>query len=172
MTSAYSVPCINAVLVAEHELSLNIKEVSNNNSRRIAMYKKGAVNSAPWCASFVSYVYGQGQSASNNKTFGYDASTQSIKRQAIDANCYAKKNTGYTPRVGDLAMWTRNSWQGHIGIVTKVYEDGSFDVIEGNSSNNKVEKIHYKSQNDVGKYFDGFVKMNEWTSGSKVTYKA
>ena len=171
-TSAYSLPCMKAVLLAEHECSLDIREVSKNHSERIAMYKNDRKNTDAWCASFVSWLYGNGQNSSNSSTFGYCASTQTIRMYAIEAGCYAKKNTGYTPRVGDLAMWKRGGWKGHIGIVSKVYPDGSFDVIEGNSNNDKVEKIHYKSQNHVSKTFDGFVKMNEWTSGHKVTLKA
>lgn len=166
MTAATSPICMKAVLLAEYECQRDIKEVTKNDSVRIAQYKMGVHNSAPWCGSFVSWLYGEGQGSSNDKTFGYNASTQEIKRKAEAAGCYATKNSGYTPRVGDLAMWSKTQWTGHVGIVTKVYKDGSFDVVEGNSNNNKVEKIHYKSQNDVGSSFNGFVKMNEWMNGN------
>ena len=156
--------CLEAVRLAELELKRGVREIgSSNDSVDIRKYKNGAKNNHQWCAYFTSWLYGRGQGSNNKSTFGFDASTQSIKRKAINAGCYASKNSGYTPRVGDLAMWTKSASKGHVGIVTKVYADGSFDVIEGNSGN-KVAKHHYKSQSSVGSTFNGFVKMNEWTA--------
>lgn len=147
------------------ELALShvgVREIgASNDSTEIRKYKNGAINNQPWCASFVSWLYGSGQESSNSKTFGYTASSQEIKRKAINAGCYAKKNSGYTPMVGDLAMWTKGKGTGHVGIVVAVYADGSFDTVEGNSSN-AVSKRHYKSQSTVGNGFDGFVQMSKW----------
>lgn len=156
--------CQNAVRLAEQELSRGVRENgSSNDSIDIRKYKNGAKNNHAWCGYFTSWLYGAGQNSNNSDTFGFTGSTQSIKRDAINAGCYAYKNSGYTPKVGDLAMWTKSASTGHVGIVTEVYADGSFDVIEGNSSN-KVAKRHYASQSSVGSGFNGFVKMNEWTA--------
>lgn len=163
---------LNAVKVAEAELAKGVKEdCRNNDSRDIRRYKKGAINNHQWCCYFASYCFGDGQGSSNSDTFGFDASTQSVKNKAIQAGCYAYKNSGYTPKKGDLAMWTKTASTGHIGIVAEVYPDGSFDVIEGNSGD-AVKKHHYKSQSSVGSTFNGFVKMSEWTGSreSQVLY--
>lgn len=106
-------------------------------------------------------MYGAGQHSSNGKTFGYTASSQEIKRKANEAHCYASKNSNYVPKKGDLAMWTKSSSTGHVGIVSKVYADGSFDTIEGNSKD-AVTKHHYTSKHSVGSGFDGFVQMDKW----------
>ena len=148
------------VKIAQQELAKGVKENNgNNDSIDIRRYKHGAVNSAQWCAYFTSYCCEQ----AGAKPFSYTGSSQSIKNQAISAGHYAQKNTGYTPKPGDLAIWTKSSSTGHVGVVEKVYADGSFDTIEGNSSN-RVKRNHYSSQSSVGSTFNGFVKMNEWVA--------
>lgn len=162
---------LNAVKVAEAELAKGVREIgSSNDSVDIRRYKNGAINAHQWCQYFSSYCYGAGQGSSNRDTFGFDGSTQSVKRKAINAGYYAYKNSGYTPKKGDLAMWTKSASAGHVGIVTEVYADGSFDVIEGNSGN-AVRKHHYASQSSVGSTFNGFVKMSEWTEGTNNSNK-
>lgn len=154
-------PVEEAVRLAESQIG--VREIgSSNDSPEIRKYKNGAANNDPWCASFASWVYGAGQGSDNSQTFGYTASSQSIKQQAIASGCYAPKNTGYRPQKGDLAMWTKSAGTGHVGVVTEVYSDGSFDVTQGNTGN-AVTKKHYKSQNDVDSSFSGFVQMSKWT---------
>lgn len=161
--------CKLAVTLARLECEYGVTEhLGTNDGLIIREYKnsnKG--NNLPWCAYFISYIYGKGQDNNNLDTFGVDPSTQNIRRKAEREGFYARKNTGYTPKMGDLAMWKTSENTGHVGIVVEVYPDGSFDVIEGNSKNNKVELIHYKSQNQVSPAFHGFVKMNEWTNTKK-----
>lgn len=154
-----------AVQVAERELSKGVKETSKDDSIDIRRYKKGAANSKPWCASFVSYLYGDGQNLSNNNTFGYTASSQEIKRKANDANCFAGKNSGYIPQKGDIAVWTNvnDSSTGHVGIVVKADKLG-FWAIEGNSSN-RVKKNYY-SYASLGKRFSGWAQMSKWLDKS------
>jgi len=149
-----------AVELAESQLGIS-EDGASNDSAEIRKYKNGAADGNPWCASFVSWLYGAGQGSSNSKTFGYSASSQAIKQKAISAGCYVSANTGYVPKKGDLAMWTKSSSTGHVGIVTKVYPDGSFDTIEGNSRD-AVTKHHYASQSSVGGGFNGFVQMDKW----------
>ena len=143
---------------------VGVREIgSSNDSEQIRKYKNGAVNNNPWCCSFVSWLYGAGQNSNNSKTFGYCTSSLEVRRRAESAGCYAPKNSGYTPKVGDLVVFDHtkkgNSGAGgHIGIVTKVNSDGTFETVEGNYSN-KVSRVH-RSVNSAD--FDGFVKMNEW----------
>lgn len=148
------------VQIAQQELAKGVKENGgNNDSVDIRRYKHGAVNGHQWCAYFTSYCCEQ----AGAKPFNYTGSSQAIKKQALNAGHYAQKNTGYTPKPGDLAIWTKTAATGHVGVVEKVYADGSFDVIEGNSSN-RVKRNHYKSQSSVAPTFNGFVKMNEWVA--------
>ena len=149
-----------AVELAESQVGVR-ENGSSNDSAEIRKYKNGSADGNPWCASFSSWLYGAGQNSNNSETFGYTASSQEIKRKAMGAGCYASKNSNYVPQKGDLAMWTKSASTGHVGIVSKVYPDGSFDTIEGNSSN-AVTKHHYSSKHSVGGGFDGFVQMNKW----------
>lgn len=149
-----------AVELAESQVGVR-ENGSSNDSAEIRKYKNGSADGNPWCASFSSWLYGAGQNSNNSETFGYTASSQEIKRKAIGAGCYASKNSNYIPQKGDLAMWTKSASTGHVGIVSKVYPDGSFDTIEGNSRD-AVTKHHYSSKHSVGGGFDGFVQMNKW----------
>lgn len=147
----------NAVSLATSQIGVR-ENGSSNDSIDVRKYKNGAVNSNAWCASFVSWCYGQGQNDGNKKTFGYDESTQSIRAKAINAGHYSSKNSGYVPQVGDLAIWRYTASSGHVGIISKVNADGSFETVEGNCDN-KVQKV---TRTINSKDFDGFVRMNEW----------
>ena len=148
----------NALRLAESEIGT--AEVGNsNNSFGVNKYRGGVANGQAWCASFVSWCYGQGQNSNNAKTFGYTSSSQDIKNKAIKAGYYSDKNSGYTPQVGDIAVWTKSdNAHGHVGIISKINNDGSFEVIEGNSSNRVKKNIRTRNSQD----FAGFVRMNEW----------
>lgn len=52
---------LKAAKTAETEQAKGVKETSNNDSVDIARYKRGAHNSAPWCANFTSYCFTDGQ---------------------------------------------------------------------------------------------------------------
>ena len=152
-----------ALQLAYRELQLGVKEDIRNNkgtndSKEIRKYKHGAVNSNEWCGYFVSWLYEQGQNRNNNNTFGYQANSQAMRRKAESKGFYAKKNSGYTPKPGDIMVLKKNEYKGHVGIVTKVFADGSFETIEGNQSN-KVTKVHSKMSR---KNLDGFIRMEDW----------
>lgn len=148
----------NAIRLATSEIG-TAEIGTSNNSAGVNKYRGGVANGQAWCASFVSWCYGQGQNSNNSKTFGYTASSQEIKRKAIQAGHYSDKNSGYTPVAGDIAVWTKpDGAHGHVGIVSQVYSDGSFDVIEGNN-NQQVRKVRRTTS---VKDFAGFVRMNEW----------
>lgn len=160
-----------AARVAEMELAKGVKEDIGPNGRGtddsvdIRRYKKGVKNNAQWCASFASYCYGDGQNSSNSDTFGYTASSQAIKRKAIDSGHYAYKNSGYKPQRGDAAIWTNvnDPSHGHVGVVVDSNDKGVW-IIEGNSGS-AVKKNYYtyeRLQNTAR--FSGYAKMNEWTA--------
>lgn len=138
---------------------IGVREVGNsNNGAEVNKYRFGKADGNPWCASFVSWCYGAGQNGNNKKTFGYDASTQSIRRKAEKAGFYATKQSGYAPKAGDLAIWKYDNASGHVGIVSKVNADGTFEVIEGNSQNKVQKTIRTMASANL----HGFVKMDEW----------
>ena len=147
----------NALNLAESQVGVS-EVAGSNNGKEVNKYRNGKADGTPWCASFISWCFGQGQKASNNKTFGYETNTQNIRRKAEKAGCYAKKEDNYQPKVGDLAMWKYSSCTGHIGIISKVNNDGSFEVIEGNCAD-QVRKV---TRTRSAEGFHGFVKMNEW----------
>lgn len=131
---------------------------STNNSTEVNKYRFGKANGNPWCASFVSYCYGQGQGNNNKATFGFTESSQSIKNQAIKAGKYSTKDSGYKPQVGDLAVWTYTKNSGHVGIIASVNNDGTFDVVEGNCG----DRVQRCTRSMNTKDLNGFVRMNEW----------
>ncbi|MBR1907504.1 CHAP domain-containing protein [bacterium] len=149
----------NAVQLAISEIG-TAENGHSNNSAGVNKYRGGVANGQAWCASFVSWCYGQGQNSNNSKTFGYTASSQDIKQKAIKAGYYSTVESGYTPVAGDIAVWTNKgeSAHGHVGIVSKVNPDGSFEVIEGNCGD-KVQKVR-RTRNTAN--LAGFVRMNEW----------
>ena len=152
-----------AIELAESQVGVR-EEGGSNDSHEIRKYKNGSKDNLPWCGSFVSWCYGRGQGTDNAKTFGYDTSTQGIRYSAERTGHYAKKSSGYKPKVGDLmiikypAGANGESKGGHVGIITKINNDGSFETIEGNYSN-QVAKVHRSMQTA---HLDGFVKMDEW----------
>lgn len=80
---------------------------------------------APWCASFVQFVLTRaGIGPIANRSAG-----------AYYIGDYARSH-GWTipqPRIGAVVVYRIG--QGHIGLVERVYQDGSFDAIEGNEGN-------------------------------------
>lgn len=152
----------NALRLAESQIGVR-ENGSSNNSAEVNKYRGGRATGQAWCGSFVSWLYGAGQNNNNGATFGYDASTQNIRRKAEKAGHYSTVKSGYVPQVGDLALWKYTESTGHVGIISKVYPDGSFDVIEGNCDN-KVQKVH---RSKSSKNLHGFVRMNEWVAANE-----
>lgn len=151
----------SALELAQQELAKGVHEITgNNDGAEIDKYRNGAATGQPWCASFVSWLYGAGQNSDNKATFGYDASVSGIKNKAENAGYYAQKGS-YTPVAGDLMIQKNNA--SHVGMVTSVDPDGTIHTIEGNSSN-KVTERTYPPGSKGHNRISGWVKMNEWLS--------
>lgn len=147
----------NAISLAKSQIGVT-ENGNSNNSAEVNKYRFGKANGNPWCASFVSWCYGRGQNGNNKQTFGFDESTQNIRRKAEKAGKYSTKTSGYKPQVGDLAVWKYSENSGHVGIISKINNDGSFQVVEGNCGNAVQETT--RSMKTQGLH--GFVRMNEW----------
>jgi hypothetical protein len=82
-----------------------------------------------------------------------------------------KFNCGSIPMSGALVVWKRYkdgkaTWQGHVGIVSKVNPDGSFYSIEGNTNSagsregdSVQEKLRKPVKTDNGLNILGFVTI-------------
>ena len=151
----------DALELAQQELQKGVSEISgNNDGAEIDKYRNGAANGQPWCASFVSWIYGAGQNSDNAAAFGYDASVAGIRSKAQSAGYYAAKGT-YTPQAGDLMIQENNA--SHVGVVTGVDADGTIHTIEGNSSDQVAQRTYAPGSSGYNK-ISGWVQMNEWLS--------
>jgi CHAP domain len=93
----------------------------------------------PWCAMFVSWVYDQAcqRSGIANPLAGLHGS----KGFASTIYGFARaKAKGLVIKptepvlAGDVIVWAHTLTTGHTGAIVRVFSDGSFDVIEGNTS--------------------------------------
>lgn len=133
---------------------LGIYEDAGNNRGTMEKYGAGAGN--PWCAAFVSWVYGQ----DGNCPLNFTASVSGLKSQGEQAGYYSSAK-GYTPVAGDIMIQKENG-SSHTGIVVGC--DGQYVyTIEGNSSD-AVRQRRY-SLGDYSK-ISGYIRMNEWMGGS------
>ncbi len=100
-----------------------------------------------WCAHFVSKAFEE----SGGSPWGHIASVSGILQWAKENDRFIPKSNG-APQVGDVVIFKNN--RSHTGIVTKVNPDGSFETIEGNSSN-KVARRNYSANEST---LTGFVR--------------
>ena len=99
-----------------------------------------------WCDIFVTVVFQrQGLSELIGRECGVERHIQIFKRLGI-----WNEDGNSTPKAGDIITfnWDQNSqqndgWADHIGIVEKV-ENGIIHTIEGNSTNNQVQRKTYR----------------------------
>ena len=99
-----------------------------------------------WCDIFVTVVFQrQGLSELIDRECGVERHIQIFKRLGI-----WNEDGNSTPKAGDIITfnWDQNSqqndgWADHIGIVEKV-ENGIIHTIEGNSTNNQVQRKTYR----------------------------
>lgn len=149
----------NALALAQQELEKGVYEITgNNDGADIDKYRNGVANGAPWCGSFVSWIYGAGQNSDNCATFGYDASVSGIMQKAANAGYYSQKGT-YTPQAGDLMIQKNGS--SHVGMVTSVDADGTIHTIEGNSGNRVAARTYMPGSAGYNK-ISGWVRMSDW----------
>lgn len=116
-----------------------------------------------WCADFVTYVVKQACSQTGTSLNGFGSPSVSNLQAWGKANgCYidvaGSSNRAQTivqnVQPGDV-MIQKSNGASHTGIVTKVYSDGSFDTIEGNTSDQCLAR-HYDASSSK---LSGFVKI-------------
>ena len=106
-----------------------------------------------WCADFVTYVVSKACEQTGKSLNGFGSPAVANLRAWGEANgCYgsidgmssSQKSQWIVNNVkpGDVMIMQNNS--SHTGIVTKVYSDGSFDTVEGNTSDQCLNR-HYSA---------------------------
>ena len=116
-----------------------------------------------WCADFVTYVVSLACEQTGTSLNGFGSASVSTLKAWGEANgCYIDitENSDRAQTIvdnvqpGDIMIMKSNG-ASHTGIVTKVYSDGSFDTIEGNTSDQCLERHHSASESGLS----GFIKI-------------
>ena len=131
----------------------------SNNPGTVRAFSRGRWQ--PWCADFVSQAYANSPGGS---PFGHQSSVAGILSWGRQNNKFfnagtAASNPGML-RPGDIAVWKSNG-RSHVGLVTGVNRDGTFNTIEGNSGDAVRRRTH-----SFGRGLTGFVRPRDGgTSG-------
>lgn len=138
---------------------LGVYEDEGDNKGTMEKYGGGA--GVPWCAAFVSWLYGKGQEGIESP-LDFNASVSGLRSQAQEAGYYSEVGT-YTPVPGDI-MIQKSNGASHTGIVVGV-DDKYIYTIEGNSGDAVRERKYEIGSSSYGK-ISGWIRMNEWSGGS------
>lgn len=133
----------------------------NENDNSYKLFTQG--RSEAWCADFVSYTVKEAYRKNGKKVppgFG-SSSVSGLRQWGINNNCYFSldsktgKNTAIAQYIkpGDVVIFKNGV--SHTGIVTKVNSDGSFQTIEGNTS----DKVAYRNYSANDRKISGFVQL-------------
>lgn len=154
-----------AVSRAKEEHANGVRETSKNNGPGIRKYKFGNSNNFNWCSFFANWSYGLKGNLFDlsNEDIGR---SQKVRKAAQREGFFRERGSGYVPQKGDLIIWSKNDYEGHIGVVSEVHPDGSFVTIEGNIGN-KVSERHFSSESAAnrsmqGQRLAGFVDMHSY----------
>lgn len=119
-----------------------------------------------WCVDFVSFntrkVFGNRLPSS----FVHFSSVSALRDWGVNNNCYHKmpqagrgEYIAQNVKVGDI-MIEKDGGKSHTGIVTKIYDDGSFETIEGNCGNKVATQRHKPNS----KTLSGFISLEKYTA--------
>ena len=151
--------------------TLALKQSFTSNANKYIGYKESDgssrkfSDSEEWCADFVTYVVKKSfrEKGLNAPEWFGNHRTEILRKQAIENDSYLcltdKSDKAKTIKekvnVGDI-MILRENGASHTGFVSKIYNDGSFDTIEGNRGD-AVAKGHYKADDPE---LSGFVQLS------------
>lgn len=154
----------NRKVVDKVEEELRKWNDANENRRREMRQKYADAYNGPgepivdWCARFVTYVYAQaGMPLPDMQGGQWDHSPTGFQL-VKDGATWAKAQPGWWHpgtrgvQPGDIVIY---NGENHTGVVSRVYEDGSFDTIEGNTgggpaSQSDITKVHHSAGgNDI-----------------------
>lgn len=120
----------------------------------------------PWCADFVTYNTKKTFGSKLPSSFG-SSSVYGLMNWGKENNCYldltaSSNKADYIAsnvKPGDIMIEKRGG-KSHTGIVTKVNSDGSFETVEGNTSN-KVATRRYTANSST---LSGFVSLDRYAA--------
>lgn len=139
----------NIVAIAQKEIGY--KEGKNNDTKYGEWY---GMNNNPWCAMFVSWCANQANiPVSIIPKLAYVPYIYSFYNSS---GLYESKNSGYSPRPGDIVLFGDNN---HVGIVEKI-EGSNLITIEGNTT-----ATGSNSNNGDGVYRKTRALSNSWIKG-------
>jgi hypothetical protein len=123
----------------------------SNNPGMVRQFSRGRWQ--PWCADFVSQAYANSPGGS---PFGHQSSVAGILAWGRQNNKFfdtgaAQRNPGML-KPGDIAVW-KSDGRSHVGLVTGINPNGTFNTIEGNTSNAVRRRTH-----PFGRGLTGFVR--------------
>ncbi len=139
--------------------------VINSDAEGNAAFSNGVAQH--WCADFVtSIVKTACESTGKSVPSGFGSSSVSGLQSWAVSNGSFITTAGQSNKAGIISgqiktgdiMIQKENGASHTGIVTKVYPDGSFDTVEGNSSD-AVKNRHYEANSDK---LTGFISM-KWS---------
>lgn len=122
--------------------------------------------SQAWCADFVTYNTRQTFGNKLPSSFG-SSSVSGLRDWGKSNNCYldvtaASNKSQYIAQnvKPGYIMIEKRGGKSHTGIVTKVHSDGSFETVEGNTSN-KVGKRKYSANSST---LSGFISLDKYAA--------
>jgi hypothetical protein len=120
---------------------VGVREVSNNNSRRIIRFRRAVTGAGenprdaePWCADFVSWAWRRAGVPIGFGGRGSDYVPELVAWARLTRRWHGARQ-GYQPKPGDLIVYrSGGSWRGHIGLVQHL-RGGRLSTVEGNFGN-------------------------------------
>lgn len=123
----------------------------SNNPGRVRQFSRGAWQ--PWCADFVSQAY---KNTPGGSPFGHQSSVAGILGWGRNnGRFFGAGAAGANPqslKPGDIAVWKSNG-KSHVGLVTGINPNGTFNTIEGNTGDAVRRRTH-----SFGRGLTGFVR--------------
>ena len=121
------------IKVAEGEIGTTETD-DNNNPYGAAL----GMNGVPWCGIFVAWCLKQ--AGFGLPSFNYaSAAAYAYAAQKNGWGTYHAQGNGYAPKRGDIFVWNYTgsdfNENSHVGFVRYDSDGGTFDTVEGNSSN-------------------------------------
>lgn len=154
--------------IGQKELTGNI--FKDDTELGAKLHAAGQKDGDPWCALFCEVVF---KEAFPERFKELDVLFSSSAVKTFKNFRDAAYSIGELPSVGWLVVWRKYvkgqpEWQGHIGIVSKVNADGTFESIEGNTNTEgsregiEVAERPHRLNKDVndGLRVIGFVKVS------------
>lgn len=121
---------------------------TEGNNRGKFMTAIGAPQGSSWCAAFVRYCFRR--AAQRTKMYGPPFNSNTLGAKKLTKNIAAAGRRYKNPLEavpGDVVCWHRGrlGWQGHIGLIVGVDNDGIITTVEGNvgAYPSKVRKFYH-----------------------------